>query len=149
LSASGRPHCRATSPSNACRSPFGRPQWASLARLFYALEVTGDLARLDSAVFDALHKAGSKLYDDKSIIEWVTAQGIDAKKFTEAYNSFGVVSKAKRADQMVQAYKIQGVPAMAVDGKYLVTGKEIKGLADLPALTDQVIGMARADRKKK
>jgi len=128
---------------------FARPQWASLARLFYALEVTGDLSRLDSAVFDALHKKGDKLYDDKSIIEWVTAQGIDAKKFTDAYNSFGVVSKAKRADQMAQAYKIQGVPAIAVDGKYLVTGKEIKGHADLLALTDQVIGMARADRKKK
>ena len=50
---------------------------------------------------------------------------------------------------MVQAYKIQGVPAMTVDGKYLVTGKEVKGLADLPALTDQVIGMVRSDRKKK
>ncbi|MBL8401670.1 thiol:disulfide interchange protein DsbA/DsbL [Accumulibacter sp.] len=128
---------------------FGRPPWASLARLFYALEATGDLAKLDSAVFDALHKAGSKLYDDKSITAWVAAQGVDAKRFTEAYNSFAVVSKAKRADQMVQTYKIQGVPAMTVDGKYLVTGKELKGLAELPSLTDQVIGMARSDRKKK
>jgi len=128
---------------------FGRPPWASLARLFYALEATGDLAKLDSAVFDALHKVGSKLYDDKSITAWVAAQGVDAKRFTEAYNSFAVVSKAKRADQMVQTYKIQGVPAMTVDGKYLVTGKELKGLAELPSLTDQVIGMARTDRKKK
>jgi len=91
---------------------FGRPQWASLARLYYALETTGDLSRLDGAVFDALHKTGSKLYDDKSITEWVAAQGVDAKKFSDAYNSFGVVSKARRADQMSQAYKIQGVPAM-------------------------------------
>ena len=128
---------------------FGRPQWASLARLYYALERTGDLSRLDGAVFDALHKTGSKLYDDKSITEWVAAQGVDAKKFSDAYNSFGVVSKARRADQMSQAYKIQGVPAMAVDGKYLVTGKEIKSLAELPMLTDQVIGMARSERKKK
>ena len=128
---------------------FGRPQWASLARLYYALETTGDLSRLDGAVFDALHKTGSKLYDDKSITEWVAAQGVDAKKFSDAYNSFGVVSKARRADQMSQAYKIQGVPAMAVDGKYLVTGKEIKSLAELPMLTDQVTGMARSERKKK
>ena len=128
---------------------FGRPAWASLARLYYALEVTGDLAKLDGAVFNALHQAGGKLYDDKSIIEWVTAQGIDAKKFTAAYNSFGVVSKAKRADQMAQAYKIQGVPAIAVDGKYLVTGKETKGFPDLLRLTDQVIDKARRDRSKK
>jgi thiol:disulfide interchange protein DsbA len=44
---------------------FARPQWASLARLFYALEATGDLARLDVAVFNALHQGGAKLYDDR------------------------------------------------------------------------------------
>lgn len=159
----GCPHCSefnptvgkwaATLPTDVVfkRVPvsFGRPQWASLARLYYALETTGDLARLDGLIFDALHKTGSKLYDDKSIVEWVTAQGVDARKFTEAYNSFGVVSKAKRADQMAQAYKIQGVPAMAVDGKYLLTGKELKGLSDLVVLTDQVIAKARSERGRK
>lgn len=128
---------------------FGRPQWTSLARLYYALEASGDLARLDGAVFNALHQAGSKLYDDKTIIEWVSAQGVDAKKFTDAYNSFGVVSKVKRAEQMVQSYKIRGVPALTVDGKYLVIGKETKGLGDLTALTDQVINKARGERGKK
>jgi thiol:disulfide interchange protein DsbA len=128
---------------------FGRPQWASLARLYYALEATGDLARLDGAVFKALHEGGSRLYDDKSIIEWVSAQGVDGKKFTDAYNSFGVVSKAKRGDQMAQAYRIQGVPALAVDGKYLVTGKETKGFAELTSIADQVINKARSERSKK
>lgn len=126
---------------------FKRPPWASLARLFYALEATGDLTRLDGAVFNALHQAGSRLYDDKSIVEWVATQGVDKKKFADAYNSFGVVSKARRADQMADAYRIQGVPAMAVDGKYLVVGKEIKGHAELLALTDQVIDKARRERE--
>ncbi len=126
---------------------FGRPQWASLAKLYYALEATGDLARLDGAVFEALHRKGSKLYDDRSVADWVKAQGVDGKKFADAYSSFGVVSKVKRADQMAQAYKIQGVPALAVDGKYLVLGKEIKGLPDLVLLTDQVIELARSERK--
>ncbi|HRL76599.1 MAG TPA: thiol:disulfide interchange protein DsbA/DsbL [Candidatus Accumulibacter phosphatis] len=128
---------------------FGRQQWAPLARLFYTLEATGDLARLDNAVFDTLHRKGGKLFDDKSVIEWATAQGIDGKKFTETYNSFGVVSKVKRADQMAQAYRIQGVPALAVDGKYLVTGKELKDFNALLALTDQVIAKARRERSKK
>ncbi|SBT04936.1 Thiol:disulfide interchange protein DsbA [Candidatus Accumulibacter aalborgensis] len=128
---------------------FGRPQWASLARLYYALEATGDLTRLDGAVFIALHKDGIRLYDDKSIIEWVSAQGVDGKKFTDAYNSFGVVSKARRGDQMAQAYRIQGVPALAIDGKYLVTGKETKGFSELTAIADQVINKARSEHSKK
>ncbi|MBE2258106.1 MAG: thiol:disulfide interchange protein DsbA/DsbL [Rhodobacteraceae bacterium] len=128
---------------------FGRPQWASLARLYYALEAIGELNRLDGAVFVALHQEGKKLYDDKSIIAWVGTQGVDTKKFTDAYNSFGVISQARRGDQMAQAYKIQGVPALAVDGKYLVTGKEVKAFSELVVLADQVIDKARSDRGKK
>jgi thiol:disulfide interchange protein DsbA len=79
----------------------------------------------------------------------VKAQGVDEKKFGEAYNAFGVLSQVKRADQLAQAYRIQGVPALAVDGKYLVTGKEIKGFPDLLRLTDQVIDKARRERSKK
>lgn len=128
---------------------FGRPQWANLAKLFYALEATGDLARLDTAVFNALHVKNLILADDKSIAEWVAAQGVDAKKFSDAFNSFGVVSKAKRGDQLAQSAKIRGVPALVVDGRYLVVGQNIKSHADLLALTDKVIDKVRAERKTK
>jgi thiol:disulfide interchange protein DsbA len=128
---------------------FGRAQWANLSKLYYALEATGDLAKLDGAVFHALHEKGLKLYDDKSIAEWVAAQGADAKKFTDAYNSFGVVSKVKRADQLAQAAKIQGVPALAIDGKFLMVNEGIKDWADLVARTDKVIDKARTERNKK
>lgn len=128
---------------------FGRAQWANLSKLYYALEATGELTKHDSAVFEALHVKGLKLYDDKSIFEWVSARGIDSKKFTDAYNSFGVISKVKRGDQMAQAYKIQGVPALAVDGKYLVLNEGITGHEDLVARTDKVIDKARSERSKK
>jgi thiol:disulfide interchange protein DsbA len=127
---------------------FGRPQWAALAKLYYALELTGDLARLDSAVFHALHGRGLRLYDDKSIIEWVGNQGVDTKKFTEVYNSFGVISKVKRGDQLAQETRIQGVPALAVDGRYLVVGKEISGFPALLSLTDRVIDKVRAEKAR-
>ena len=76
-------------------------------------------------------------------------RGIDEAKFTASYNSFGVLSQAKRADQMAHAYKIKGVPALAVDGKYLVSSKELKGYGDLLALTEQVIDKARSEKPKK
>ena len=128
---------------------FARPQWASLARLYYALEATGDLARLDAAVFEALHKTGSKLYDDKSIIDWVSAQGVDAKKFSDAFKSFSVDSNVKRADQLSRSAKIPGVPALVVDGRYLVVGKNVKNHDELLALTEKVIDKVRGERTAK
>ena len=129
---------------------FNSPFYQLMARLYYALEAIGELQKLDSAVFNAIHDKGLKLIDDKSIADWVTAQGVDAKTFYDAYNSFGVISKAKRADQIAQTAKISGVPSLVVDGRYLViTGPQVKSHDDLLALTDKLIDKRRAERNVK
>ena len=72
---------------------FNQPFYQSMAKVFYALEAIGELKRLDEPLFNAIHKKGLRLIDDKSIIEWVSAQNVDAKKFSDAYSSFGVITK--------------------------------------------------------
>jgi len=128
---------------------FGNPYYQNLAKLYYALEAIGELQKLDSSIFHAIHEKGLKLIDDKSILDWVTAQGVDAKKFSDAYNSFGVISKTKRADQMAQAAKIRGVPALVIDGRYLVVGQDVKTHDDLLTLTDKIISKTRSERNQK
>ena len=125
---------------------FGRAAWANLAKLYYALEATGDLARLDGEVFKAVHNDRLNLFEEKAIVEWVARKGVDQKKFTEAFNSFGVMSKVKRGDQLAQAYKIQGVPAMAVDGKYLIGDM---GFKEKLAVADKLIAKARSEKPGK
>jgi len=122
------------------------PFYELMARLFYSLETTGDLARLDEPLFNAIHVKGLKLINEKSITEWVTSQGVDALKFGEAWRSFNVNSKTKRADQMARNFRIQGVPAVAVDGRYLVGGKSLQ---DMLTLTDKVIDKRRSERNPK
>ena len=156
----GCPHCSDFHPlvsAWAARQPgdvvfkrvpitFNRAAWENLARLYYALEATGDLARLDGEVFKAVHNDRLNLFEEKAIVEWVARKGVDQKKFTEAFNSFGVMSKVKRGDQLAQAYKIQGVPAMAVDGKYLVGDM---GFKEKLAVADKLIAKARGEKPGK
>ncbi len=127
---------------------FGRGQWLNLSRLYYAAETIGELPRLDDAAFVALHDKGVKLYDDQTINQFAVQQGVDGRKFAEAYNSFGVQSKAKRADQMAQAYKISGVPSIAVDGRYMVLNEGLKSYEELLDRTDKLIAKVRAEKKK-
>lgn len=114
--------------------------WGNLARLYYTLESTGDLARMDDAVFAALHQQRLRLIDEKSMSEWFVKQGGDARKFADAYKSFGVMSKMKRAEQLGQAMRIDSVPTLVVEGKYRVEGK---GFQQLLANTDALIAMSR------
>ncbi|MCP5267758.1 MAG: thiol:disulfide interchange protein DsbA/DsbL [Zoogloeaceae bacterium] len=127
---------------------FGRAQWGNLGKLYYTAEALNELGRLDDAAFVAIHEKGVKLYDDATIQQFAVQQGVDGKKFSDAYASFGVLSKMKRADQMAQGYKVQGVPAIAVDGRYMVLNEGLQGYEDLLNRADKVIGKVRGEKKK-
>ena len=76
----------------------------------------------------------------------MTKKGVDPKKFTDTFKSFGVMSKVKRGDQMAQAYKIQGVPALAIDGKFMVGGKDFN---EQLMIADSLIAKARNEKSGK
>lgn len=122
---------------------FGRAAWANIAKLYYTLEITGDLHRLEADVFKAIHAERQNLFEEKALTEWVVKKGVDPKKFAETFGSFGVMSKVKRGDQMAQAYKITGVPALAVDGKYLIGDM---GFNEKLAVADKLIAKARSEK---
>jgi thiol:disulfide interchange protein DsbA len=121
---------------------FGRTAWTNLAKTYYALEATGDLARLDGALFHALHEEHLPLFDEKSIAAWVGKNGVDTGKFTTSFESFGVNTRLNQAEQMVESYKIEGVPALAVAGKYVVIGRSFE---EILTNADQMIAKARSE----
>ena len=120
--------------------------YAQAARAYYALEAIGELERLHSALFDAVH-TGTRLRitNEAALTEWMGKQGIDTKKFTAAYRSFSVESKLKRAAQLTQTYKIDGVPSMAVNGKYVVITDNMKSEEQLLSVADYLVERARKD----
>jgi thiol:disulfide interchange protein DsbA len=128
---------------------YGRPPWMNLARAYYALEATGDLKKLDGALFHAIHDEGKNLFDEASIADWVGKQGGDAVKFANAYVSFGINNQTVQADQMAEDYAIDGIPALAVNGRYVVLSPgqspdEMVSFRELLPRADKVIALARA-----
>ncbi len=124
---------------------FGRAAWANLARLYFALETTGHLERLDQAVFDALHKQRANLYTPDRIFDWVGARGVDAKAFAGVFQSFGVTGRVSRGDQLVRAYGVDAVPRITVAGRYAVTAEDARSLEDLLVIAEALIGRAQAE----
>jgi len=124
-------------------------EYARGARAFYALDAIGQEERLHKALFDAVH-TGSRLRvgDEAALTEWLGKHGVDTKKFAAAYRSFSVESKLKRALQLTQAYKIDGVPTMAVDGKYVVVTDKIRSFEQLISFTDYLIEQSRKKEGK-
>ena len=91
-------------------------------RLALTLESMGLVEKLHAKVFAAIHVEKINLATGDAIAEWISRQGVDKAKFLEQYNSFSIQSKATRATQLQNAYKVEGVPAIGIAGRFYTDG---------------------------
>lgn len=117
-----------------------------LQKLYYALEAVGRLD-LHDAVFKAIHEDNKQLFKADEIIDWVAAQGVDRKAFTDAFNSFGVQTKVTRADELAKAYKIDGTPSFAIGGKYVTSPSHTGSYQGAIDETDKLVKQVLAEQK--
>jgi thiol:disulfide interchange protein DsbA len=129
------PHCNMFEPSFAQwvknapkdvvvrRVPVSfRDDFAPQQRLFFTIEAMNLMESLHPKVFAAIHVEKLMLNTDASVLAWAEKQGVDKVKFNEVYKSFGVASKLKRAVQLQNDFKVEGVPSLGVAGRYYIDG---------------------------
>jgi thiol:disulfide interchange protein DsbA len=163
------PHCFAFEPAleswaarNADKIVFKRvpvafrDSFIPEQRLYYVLEAMGKIKPLHQKVFDAIHVQRQALNTDKSITDFIVKQGVDRKQFTDLYNSFAVQTKVRQATQLQQAYQVDGVPMLAVDGRYVTSpsivgaklGNQPEGVLQSSALQVMDFLVAKAARER-
>lgn len=153
------PHCNAFEPKLEAwsrklpadvvlkRVPVAfRDDFVPQQRLFYTLEALGKLGELHTKVFQAIHAERQSINREDLILEWAAKQGLDQAKFKELYNSFSISTKARRATQLQDAFKVQGVPAIGIAGRYYTDGTMAGTLDRALQVTDYLIAEARKSR---
>lgn len=97
------------------------------AHLYLTLEALGRLGDMHEKVFHAVHVERVRLNQDAAIIDWVARNGIDRATFLAAWNSFGVTTRLRQLGKVVAGYGVDSVPALVVDGRYLVSPSTVHG----------------------
>jgi protein dithiol oxidoreductase (disulfide-forming) len=105
-------------------------------RLFYTLEALGKEAALHADVFETMHSAfdargnvtkqGNLMYAQNdpaetfsAMTQYAKSKGISEADFKAAWTSFTVQSNMQRADDLVRRYRVEGVPTIIINGKYV------------------------------
>ena len=151
------PHCNAFEPSFAQwvknapkdvvvrRIPVSfRDDFAPQQRLFFTIEAMNLMETLHPKVFAAVHVEKLPLNSDASVLAWAEKQGVDKVKFNEIYKSFGVASKLKRAVQLQNDFKVEGVPSLGVAGRYYVDGTLAGSMDRALKVTESLIALSRS-----
>ncbi len=120
-----------------------RPDFVLDQQLFYTLEAMGQVEKMHSKVFAAIHAEKLDLSSRDTIINWVTKQGLDKVKFTQIYDSFAIGSKATRATQLQNAYNVTGVPALGVAGQFYTDGSLAQSMDRALQIVDYLVATQR------
>jgi len=150
------PHCNAFEPALEAwskklpadvvlrRVPVAfRDDFVPQQRLFYTLEAMGKVEELHRKVFDTIHRERVSIDKEPTILAWAEKQGLDKAKFAEHYNSFSVSTKARKAAQLQDQFKVEGVPALGIHGRWYTDGTMAGSMARALQVTDYLVGEAR------
>ena len=112
-------------------------------RTYYALQTMGQLDAVQRKMFAAVHVERARLDKPADIAALMAKNGIDAAKFLDVFNSFSVANSVSKAKKLTAAFRIDGVPTLAVQGRYLTSPSQAGGSEGALAVTDYLIQRVR------
>ena len=96
--------------------------FAAQQRLFYTLETLGLAPTLHRKVFSVIHNDRARLRTPEDMAAFALKNGADPIRFMTTYGSPEVAAQCQQARQLAEAYKIDAVPAMGVQGRFYTNG---------------------------
>jgi len=123
------------------------PAWAVHARAHHIAKELGILDQVHQPMFDRLNEThGRGLTEMNQLAEFFADYGVDPEK-TLAMADNERVMNALRADyERLSAYGLREVPALIVDGKYVVTARAAGGLREMVEQALALVEQARQDK---
>lgn len=135
--------------------------WPMLQRAFLTAQALGVADKANDAMYDAVWKTTelsamkpggqglkpmSALPTLEDAAKVYAKFGADPKEFVAVANSFTINTKAKRADELVKAYGVEGTPTMVVDGKYRYDVTSAGGYPQIIELTKWLVAKEAAGK---
>jgi len=153
------PHCNAFEPTLSAwgkklpkevelkRVPVRfRAEFEAQQRAYYVLEALGKVEELQAKMFAAIHVERQTLTALEPLQAWAEKNGIPKKQFTDLFNSFAVIGKARRAAQLQELFKVEGVPALGVAGRFYIDGTLAGSMERALQIADFLIAEVRKGR---
>ena len=118
--------------------------WELHARAFYIASALGVLDDVHHAIFAAIHHEGRSLATMDAVRAFFVARGVAETDFDKHARSFSVQSGVQRSLVMQSRYGLRGVPALIVNGRFLVSGSTAGSLPKALEVADALIAREHA-----
>lgn len=121
-------------------------QWEHLARAYYIMDALNLSEKAHMGLFNAIHQDNANMGSQRALGNFFERYGAKSEDIDQLYTSFGVESRLRQDLSRLKAYRITGVPALVIDGRYVVDGNSAGSLANMLKVADEVIADIRKSR---
>ncbi|WP_206022296.1 thiol:disulfide interchange protein DsbA/DsbL [Billgrantia bachuensis] len=121
--------------------------WNTHAVMFYAAEELGIREEAHADIFHAIHEEGQRLNNADSIARFLSQYDVSEEEVRQALDAFGVKSQVNKAHARMRTMRLMGVPALVVDGRYLVTPSSAGSLENMPQVAGALVERVRQERE--
>ncbi|WP_339935444.1 thiol:disulfide interchange protein DsbA/DsbL [Vreelandella glaciei] len=120
--------------------------WNTHATAFYAAESLGIEDELHADFFNAIHQENQSLTDSDEIAAFFANYGVSEEEAKQALTDFSVRSEVNEANNRMREMKLMGVPALVIDGRFLVTPSSAGSLENMPKVAEALVEQVREER---
>ena len=101
---------------------FQEVPFAAQQRLYYTIEILGLVATLHRRVFAAIHDERTRLRTPEDMAAFALKNGVNPIRFMATFGSPEVLARTQQAGKLAEAYGIDAVPSMGVQGRFTTNG---------------------------
>lgn len=122
--------------------------WPIYQRGFYTMSALGVRDKAQEAVFKSIYVGNQEMLSADAWANFLATYGVDKQKTLSTFNSFGVNSQVKQADNRVRDLKITSTPSLIVDGRYRVLASNHEEMLNVAQFLVDKVRAERAATKK-
>jgi thiol:disulfide interchange protein DsbA len=123
--------------------------WKEHAKVFYAAKFLGIQKDMHQALFDTIQSNPRKYKEVEDLKPLFIKQGVDEKAFDQLFETGGfrkvsqIDQAIAQADAKVNSFRITGVPALIVNGKYKVGVQDAGNFTNMLKIVDFLLEKER------
>lgn len=117
--------------------------WMAHARAYYTAQKLGVLDQVHKPLFDAMHRERREIFSEDALRDFFGEKGVKGADFDRVFKSHEIEIRIKQAYQLAQSYRLTGVPAFVVNGKYLTSGQLAGTYDNIINTINQLVEMER------
>ena len=129
---------------------FGPNLWQTHAQLYYTIHNMGIEDKVHEGIFNEVQNKRNYLQDGDAMADYLNQRyGIDKKEFKSQFESFGVNHQLQQAFAKLKGYELTGVPALIIDGRYVIEAGTAGSLNNIPLIADYLIAKVQKENSSK